>query len=1400
MQENEIYEMAEVVEENDPIISEEADVEVIEVEMTEGFQSPTMTEAQNHALLTNREISDAHPITAITGLREELNSIEALQTIYSDKMGTANYYEWTEGCEFGEDAIGRFVTLKRDVRTIDICTGQNIFGVVVSGAGFVGGQDGITLDYVNGIVQNYGVARDARYGLVATSGAVLVRCESDVEEGNRVVCNSRGFATKSPSDFGYHISAIHNINGITFATVNLDLSADQINFIGNELHDLDSRVSINAQNIYQAINVANQAYNKAEEASNISSITEGIVNGIVENVVKKAEDLIENYEHIVENTSAVSAQAKAIAENAVLSADTIRKEAVDKAAESWDYVAALAKELEPIRTWEDPDGSGKSGADYLAEQMKDGIATTVDIKTVITKTEEAMSSITRSGKELQSLMTVINKYSVGEYSQANGLTFDQAQNILEIGMIYVPTSHEKLEAGTREHEEIYPYTDKNGQPQAYKRKFIPGYLYQWGKLANGSCGWITIDKDFAETTETEGDATDVINTSSMSVFFSTIEILVGKRNRYGYWYTNGDEIVDINGNVGTYEPYTLYKWEVPENQDGYWFAVATLSGNVQNRVSSVVRQTANEIASEIINARGSLSGFGAWLSETESKVQSTASWVKGKDGDGNALYNLATMDISADGDGSRMALVVADQSGNTTLGGASIVLNQDSGGSFIQMDADHINFESDEFTIGAGHIDFTTGDFTVNADAINFKVGDFEINADNLDFGKNVIVSGTGDDVLNVADNFIVDRRGNVRLNGNITWGTGVSPVQVLYHSNGDTKPENGKQWSKFPEYTVAGWHQTFKGGADYYGSYTYDGGETWGDPVQIVGKPGTPGTQGEQGIPGATPEVKDGYWYIGGQSTGVKAEGSDASVTDINVFKALTNGSKLYGCFTSNVGDDGIKKLYINAAYIQAGTIGADLIFTGRIDTNNLQATGGSIGGWDVIQDDTLRSRDANVGMSSGTYDGSTSFWAGGKYYNAPFRVTAQGKLYASDVEIKGNVEIGVGGSVGGWNVMDHGISKDGTGMLSDGDLRFYSGASEGRTVEDFVVPDVTVTSEPGYYEFTIPNAVCIYSVSASIDFPTGSNMGGVVTVTTPLPISGNTFTYKCESALGNWGIGTVRLRCDYESEVRQPEFAVYSDGSLRALNIEVPNGTVRTFTEDETRNPTYAEVGGYDGVKLANRSFIENEDGGYTTEEGKVGYWSDCYTKYSAHAIKFGWNDGIGDDISNELKTTYTHHVNYIPSPGSTSFVRFDSEDGEYVFNAKVKFLKTVYNDNNIAIHNSYRESKYDIENLSDKYSVLFDNLNPVRFKYKKGESGRYHSGFILDEVKTAMDIAGIDTSEFAAYCIEDEQTGKGGLRYGEFTSLNTYEIQKLKARTIELETKVIELEAKLNEITTN
>ena len=150
--------------------------------------------------------------------------------------------------------------------------------------------------------------------------------------------------------------------------------------------------------------------------------------------------------------------------------------------------------------------------------------------------------------------------------------------------------------------------------------------------------------------------------------------------------------------------------------------------------------------------------------------------------------------------------------------------------------------------------------------------------------------------------NFYVDQNGNVTMkgsinlsDGNITWGTSNSPVRVLYARTLLSAPT--LPYSSYPSSSTTGWHQTMSVAYDYYVSYSYDGGNTWTAAIVVQGKDGEDGQDG--------------------------ADGSDATVNERNVFNVLTNGGTKFGIFNDSTSN----KLYINANYIQTGTLNADLI-----------------------------------------------------------------------------------------------------------------------------------------------------------------------------------------------------------------------------------------------------------------------------------------------------------------------------------------------------------------------------------------------------------------------------------------------------------------------------------------
>lgn len=116
------------------------------------------------------------------------------------------------------------------------------------------------------------------------------------------------------------------------------------------------------------------------------------------------------------------------------------------------------------------------------------------------------------------------------------------------------------------------------------------------------------------------------------------------------------------------------------------------------------------------------------------------------------------------------------------------------------------------------------------------------------------------------------------------------------------------------------------------------------------------------------------------------------------------------------------------------------------------------------------------------------------------------------------------------------------------------------------------------------------------------------------------------------------------------------------------------------------------------------------------------------------------------------------------------------------------SIVNTSGASVSFSDKNLKNSIAVPSDKYDVFFDNLTPSVFKYNDGSSDRLHSGFIAQEVGAALEKAGLSTKEFAGY-VDCKGLGMDnlGLRYEEFISLNTWQIQKLKARVAELEDKI-------------
>lgn len=105
---------------------------------------------------------------------------------------------------------------------------------------------------------------------------------------------------------------------------------------------------------------------------------------------------------------------------------------------------------------------------------------------------------------------------------------------------------------------------------------------------------------------------------------------------------------------------------------------------------------------------------------------------------------------------------------------------------------------------------------------------------------------------------------------------------------------------------------------------------------------------------------------------------------------------------------------------------------------------------------------------------------------------------------------------------------------------------------------------------------------------------------------------------------------------------------------------------------------------------------------------------------------------------------------------------------------------------LNGSDRNIKNSIEALPEKYVRMFELVEPKRYKLNSGTSGRYHTGFIAQEVEAAMQKCGITSQEFAGWAAAKRKDGSETyfLRYSEFIPVLWAKVREQEERLKRLE----------------
>lgn len=295
-----------------------------------------------------------------------------------------------------------------------------------------------------------------------------------------------------------------------------------------------------------------------------------------------------------------------------------------------------------------------------------------------------------------------------------------------------------------------------------------------------------------------------------------------------------------------------------------------------------------------------------------------------------------------------------------------------------------------------------------------------------------------------------------------------------------------------------------------------------------------------------------------------------------------------------------------------------------------------------------------------------------------------------------------------------------------------------------------------------------------ASIELDVGKHESSIKSITEWQAEANNAFTrIEQKSDANGASIGLLVENGDVKGSVVVEAINGQSAAKISAdkLDIEGKELNIKVASTNITGVITASGLfTSYDYVAAMGPSFSDLGVVTSKTEKGAFISIQDA-DEYTEGTMRGGTFYSIRKDPSTKKETAY----GIIETRGENFLVHAYIGTG---------YLLGTWNTSSAIGTNSDQTLKHDIEALNDKYSMLFDCLKAVRYKYNDGTSDRFHTGFIAQSVEQAIEQAGLSSQDFAAFVRDKEACS---LRYEEFIALCVDQIQKLKAKIKELESRI-------------
>ena len=397
---------------------------------------------------------------------------------------------------------------------------------------------------------------------------------------------------------------------------------------------------------------------------------------------------------------------------------------------------------------------------------------------------------------------------------------------------------------------------------------------------------------------------------------------------------------------------------------------------------------------------------------------------------------------------------------------------------------------------------------------------------------------------------------------------------------------------------------------------------------------------------------------------------------------------------------------------------------------SGSVTATSGTIGGFTIGSTKLYKTKTAYNNTTAGVYLGTDGIGLG----EGSFYVTSAGYLYAAS------------GKIGGMNLTANQMYSNnfilGTVYDANDTSKSFTTLSFGSTSGSTFTATTVLTNSGCYMQaLSSPAITCgIITATAIIADPGISSTTGFY-----FGFSGGSVQYRAELS---WS------------------------GQILYLKVYNENGVQTALAEAKSFTVHYAVIWGKDKTWTATVA-----KGSSSTSIDTDAFWGIDYATFNYSSSNKAQHTLYFTISGTSAATTITSYGHIVPWFDNT----YDLGSAAYKW-------RNIYGQSG-TINTSDRNDKFDVQPLADVYSIIFDSLIPVTFKYVENTSDRTHIGLVAQDVKDAVLAVGLTTKEFAGYCEweKDDKSLGCGLRYSEFVAMNIYEIQKLKARVKELEEKL-------------